>query len=291
VNCSTGTVIVSTVATGRRTVLPLPDGSPERLTGGYKNELLRYGDVVLRLEKTTLESARWEHRLLRTLAPQLPEVVAPIAGPTLWDDGRVASLWPFVAGGDLDRDDPRQRRDLADTLARLHRAGLGPECGQRPGAASWDERDLVRNAWWDWELVEKPGVLVDAYDELVAYLADPPDLVAAVVHGDVYRGNVRVLRGLIVGLVDWEDARIDWPAWELANATWEVCRIGDALDDRRAHDFVEAYVSAGGPGETEPFAAMLRFRLVADLLYSLTSKARGEAFDQDYVDHLLRALA
>ena len=175
------------MAKGRGTVLALPDGNPERLEGGYKNELLRYGDVVLRLTRAPLESVEWEHRLLESLPPP---AVAPFAGPAEWEDGRSASLFPYVPGGPLDRDDPAQRAQLARWLASLHRVPW--EGGQRPGSSSWLDRDLVRNAWWDWELVEKPPVLVRAYERVAAFLADPPPLRVGVVHGDVYRGNVRV---------------------------------------------------------------------------------------------------
>ena len=54
--------------------------------------------------------------------------------------------------------------------------------------------------------------------------------------------------------------------------------------------FIPAYRKADGPGETEAFEPLLRLRLVADLLYSLTSKARGEPHDETYVEHLVRAL-
>ena len=106
----------SMAAKGPARVFPLPDGSPERLEGGWKNELLRYGEVVLRLEETTLESAAWEHGLLRFLSPRVPEVVAPLAGPERAEDGRVASLWPYVEGGPLDRDDEGRRLALAELL-------------------------------------------------------------------------------------------------------------------------------------------------------------------------------
>jgi Ser/Thr protein kinase RdoA (MazF antagonist) len=165
-------------------------------------------------------------------------------------------------------------------LARIHRTDWGG--GQRPGAASWLERDLVRNAWWDWELVDKPRVLVTAYERVRDFLADPPPLRLGVVHGDVYRGNVRVEGGAIVGVLDWEEARLDWLASELANAAWEV---------RDVDGFVSAYVAAGGPAETEHLGDLVRLRNLADVLYSLTSKARGEAYDAGYVEHLLGALA
>lgn len=264
-------------AKGPGRVFPLPDTAPQRLAGGYKNELLRYGDVVLRLEDTTLESTRWEHALLRFLSAQVPEVVVPLAGPEPAQDGRVASLLPYVDGEPLDPDDGEQRLELARLLARLHRTGLDWERGPRPGVPGYNALDLARNRWWDWEMVEKPAPLVRTYDAMIEFVSDPPRLVLGAVHGDVCRGNLRVRDGRIVAVLDWEDARVDWPAWELANATWEVCKAGDALDPGRAEAFLAAYAAAGGPGERGPFPQLLRFRLAADLLYSLTSKARREA--------------
>jgi len=249
----------------------------ERLEGGYKNDVVRDGDVVVRLTRAPLESVAWEHRLLGTLPPP---AVAPLADPEPRAGGRVASRFPYVEGGPLDRDDPAQREQVAGWLAALHRTRW--EGGQRPGAAAWPERDLVRNAWWDWEIVEKPTSLARAYERVVAFLADPPPLRVGIVHGDVYRGNMRVDDGRLVGVIDWEEARLDWLASELANAAWEM---------RDVDGFVGAYVDAGGPAETEHLETLVLLRNVADVLYSLTSKARGEPYDQSHVDVLLGALA
>jgi aminoglycoside phosphotransferase (APT) family kinase protein len=185
-----------------------------------------------------------------------------------------------VPGGPLDRDDAGQREQLAAWLAGLHR--MDWDGGQRPGASSWLDRDVVRNAWWDWEIVDKPPVLVAAYERVTAFLADPPPLAVGVVHGDVYRGNTRVDGGRVVGVVDWEEARLDWLASELANAAWEL---------RDPDGFVAAYVAAGGPAEVEHLVELTLLRNVADVLYSLTSKARGEAYSPEYVEFLLTALA
>src|SRR5882762_6338677 len=89
VKCSTGTVTVSTMAKGPRTVLALPDGIAGHwdlagleqavpLDGGYHNLLLRLGDVVLRIEEREPESVAWEHELLAWLAAEISEVIAPI---------------------------------------------------------------------------------------------------------------------------------------------------------------------------------------------------------------------
>ena len=141
-------------------------------------------------------------------------------------------------------------------------------------------------------IVELPPLLEQAYERSRAWLAAPPWLTRGAIHGDLYRGNLRVRDGRIRGVLDWEDARVDWPAWELANTTWEVCKdeARDRLDPERAARFLDAYAEADGPGELGPFDDLLRLRLVADALYSLTSEARDEPWDPQYVDHLLRAL-
>jgi len=294
------------VAKGPGTVLPDPDGiaerwglaplgAPETLTGGYKNTLLRCGDVVVRLERADPASVAWEHELLAFLGHDVPEVVAPLTardGSTFSrSDGVVVSVLPFVAGEPLDRDDEDQRLQLARLLARLHWVGAAWH-RPRPGRPSFADLDLEVNAWWDWRIVDKPAVLTRAFERARAWLAAAPVLAYSAVHGDIYRGNLRVHDGRIIGLVDWEEARVDWPAWELANATWEVCKdeASDALDPVRADAFLAAYVAAGGPGELEPFDQLLRLRIVGDALYSLTSKARGEPYDAGHVSHLLRAL-
>jgi Ser/Thr protein kinase RdoA (MazF antagonist) len=259
------------MAKGPGTVLPLPDVVPERLTGGYKNELWRYGDVVLRLTRAPLASVEWELELLRTL--RLPEVVVPVAGPATWPDGRTALVLPYVAGDYLE-----DAEQMAAFVADLHRCTWAG--GQRPGAVSWAERNLDVNDWWDWRIVEKPPELVRAYEEMAAFLADPPRFRLGVVHGDVHPRNTRARDGRLVGVIDWDDARLDWQAWELANAAWV---FGPA--------FVDAYVDAGGPAETDHLDELVRFRNVADVLYSSTSKARGEPYSQEHIDHLLRCFA
>jgi Ser/Thr protein kinase RdoA (MazF antagonist) len=306
VNCSTGTVTLCIVAKGPGTVLPDPDGiaerwglaplaAPEPLTSGHRNALLRCGDVVVRLERTDAESAAWEHELLAFLAHDVPEVVVPLTardGSTFSaSDGVIVSVLPFVAGEPLDRGDEDQRLQLARLLARLHWVGAAWH-RPRPGRPSFADADVEVNAWWDWRIVDKPAVLTRAFECTRVWLAAAPALAYGAVHGDIYRGNLRVRDGRIVGLVDWEEARVDWPAWELANATWEVCKdmSRDELDRERAEHFLAAYADAGGPGERKPFEPLLRLRLLADALYSLTSKARGEPYDPGYVSHLLRAL-
>jgi Ser/Thr protein kinase RdoA (MazF antagonist) len=265
------------------------------LGGGHKNTLLRCGDVVLRVEHRDPVSVAWEHELTAFLSHDVPEVVTPLAaldGSTFEEtNGTVVSVLPFVEGTALDRDDEGQRLEVARLLARLHWVGRVWK-RPRPDRPAFADLDVETNAWWDVRIVEMPPVLERAYEQSCAWLAAAPWLTRGAVHGDVYRGNLRVRDRRIRGILDWEDARIDWPAWELANATWEVCKDEerDRLDPDRSARFLDAYVDAAGPGELSPFDDLLRLRLVADALYSLTNAVRDEPWDSQYVEHLLRAL-
>ena len=294
------------MAKGPGTVLPDPDGIAERwglaplpsavpLEGGHKNKLLRCGDVVLRIERREPESVAWEHELTAFLSHDIPEVVTPLAaldGSTFVEtDGLVVSVLPFIEGTALDRNEETERLGAARLLARLHWVGRVWK-RPRPDRPAFADLDLETNAWWDAQIIEMPPVLARAYERSRAWLTAAPWLARGAVHGDIYRGNLRVRDHRIHGLLDWEDARVDWPAWELANAAWEVCKdeASDRLDPDRSARFLAAYAEADGPGELDPFDDLLRLRLVADALYSLTNAARDEPWSPEYVEHLLRAL-
>jgi Ser/Thr protein kinase RdoA (MazF antagonist) len=276
-------------AEGRRTVLTLPDGVAaawdlqpgtvaEPLGGGYHNTLLRVDDVVVKIEERSAESVAWEHELLAWLAPQLPEALQPFRsrdGATYRVVGHtIVSLLPYVEG----THDPSP--DMPDVLARLHRRGAAwPDARPRPGRPAYADLDWERNDWWDWSAIaEKPPELVRAFEHAGAWVASAP-LVVTPVHGDIAPQNVLTRNGRVVALIDWEYARLDWPALELANAAWTYSE-----DDPQ--QFVAAYVAAGGPGEPQVLQEGVRIRLVANVLYSLTHGASNH----DWIAYLLARL-
>lgn len=281
------------MATSPASVTGLPEDLPERyglprfrrierLGGGYHNALLRTDDWVVRIEERPPESVAWEHALVGFLAVEIPEVLAPLAardGSTfLVHQRRVVSLLPFVEG------DYGAGPDAAALLARIHLRGLEwPAVGQRPGRPSYRELDWRRNDWWDWSLVPKPPELVRAFQHARRWVAEAPPLVTGPVHGDVAAQNVLSRGGRVVAVLDWEYARLDWPALELANAAW-------TLAHRDQQRFVRDYRAAGGPGEPEAFEEGVRIRILANVLYSLTAKQQGRAWNPQFVDYLLAAL-
>lgn len=282
------------MAKGPRTVLPIPDGiadhwdlerlpEPIPLGGGYHNLVLRAGDVVLRIEEREPASVAWEHELLAWLAPEIPEIVAPIPAPDgstfLVVGARVVSVLPFVAGGE------RTGVELAELLARIHsRGSRWPAARPRPGRPAFADLDWERNDWWDWSVVAKPRELVRAFEHTRAWVTSRPPLTVTPVHGDPAHKNLLVRDGAIAGLIDWEWARLDWAAVEVAVAAWTF-----AEHDPSA--FMRAYASAGGPGSSDALEEGRRIQLLTNALYSLTRAAEpGSSVDRDWIHHLLSEL-
>jgi Ser/Thr protein kinase RdoA (MazF antagonist) len=256
-------------------------GDPVPMLGGFHNELLRLDDVVVRIEQREPASVAWEHSLLAFLNKEIPEVVSPLPaldGSTYFvHDGRVVSVCPFVEGTTA------RRGEGAEVIARIHRRGLEWQAGQRPGRPAYSELDWEHNDWWDWTIVAKPEGLQRAFARARSFIADAPPLVRGAIHGDPASQNLLEREGRIAGVIDWEYARIEWPALELASAAWSL-----APDDPRR--FVEEYMDAGGPGEPEILEEGARIWLLSNALHSLTCAAQGRAWNSGWVDHVLEQL-
>jgi Ser/Thr protein kinase RdoA (MazF antagonist) len=268
----------------------------ERLVGDGGADLYRVGEVVVRIQRASPESVRWEHTLLGFLAEELEEVVTPLTaldGSTFYvDDGRVVSVFPFVAGEELRSREPLFRRELPAVLARLHRRALAwPVAEQRPGVPSVRERNWETNDWWDLSLVEKTPPLVRAFEELRGWVAGA-DLRVCAIHGDFHTGNVLVCNGLVAGIVDWQYARLDWPALELAGMVWDLAWDGKstAIDSGLRDEIIAAYVDAGGPGEPSAVAPLMRLESLVSALIALTRAARGLPSDREFTSLLLATL-
>ena len=56
-------------------------------------------------------------------------------------------------------------------------------------------------------------------------------------HGDYYEENLLIGGRTVTGIVDWDEFRVDWRAWEVSNALWSFCRNAHSDDfDRSAGD-------------------------------------------------------
>jgi Ser/Thr protein kinase RdoA (MazF antagonist) len=294
---------------GAPSLEPLPEGIGERyglalpthgkpLRGGASGSLLRAGGFVVRVDDADPAGVHWEHELVRFLAEEIDEVVVQLAaadGSTFFadDHGRIVSVFPFVEGDELRGREAWFRRELPALLARLHRRALAwPLTEQRADVPALRELDWDRNHWWDWSIVERTHSLVRAFEELRRWVADADELCVCAIHGDFHPGNVLTQGGRIVGIVDWQYARRDWPAFELASVAWDLAwdeRTNTV--DRAARDaVVRTYVDAGGPGEPEVLVPMARLEALVTVLFSLTRAARGLSWNPDFTARLLRML-
>jgi Ser/Thr protein kinase RdoA (MazF antagonist) len=268
----------------------------EPVPGGASGTVFRAGKFIVRVEHADRESVRWEHALLRFLAEEVDQIVVPLValdGSTFYvDGGRIVSVFPFIEGEELRSHEAVFRHELPLLLARVHRrAQAWPEARQRPGVPSLRERDWDQNDWWDWSIVEKVPPLVRAFEELREWVATA-DLRVCAIHGDFHAGNVLMRDGRVAGIVDWQYARRDWPALELAGMVWDLCSDGTSttLDPARRDQVVGRYVDAGGPGESGVLDPLMRLESLVSALFSLTRAARGQPWNREFTQMLIATL-
>jgi len=262
---------------------------------GSSGAVFRAGEFVVRVDPADIESVRWEHALLRFLAEEIDQVVEPLValdGSTLFvEGGRIVSVFRFLPGKELRSQEPLFRDELPRLLARVHRrAQAWPVADQRPGVPSLRERDWERNDWWDWEIVEKSPPLVRAFEELREWVATA-ELCVCSIHGDFHTGNVLVRDGSITGIIDWQYARRDWPALELAGMVWDLCSDGTSAPHLGLCDeVIGQYVDAGGPGEPEALRPLMRLESLVSALIGLTREARRQACNREFTEFLIATL-
>jgi len=96
----------------------------------------------------------------------------------------------------------------------------------------------------------------------------------------------------IAAIVDWQYARHDWPALELAGMVWDLCSDCESttLDPALCDEVVRRYVDAGGPGEPEALLPLMRLESLSSALISLTRGARGQSWDREFTQLLITTL-
>lgn len=209
-----------------------------RLGGGHRNEVLevrRGGErLVARSSRRSVAALEWELDLLAFLAGhgfRVPAVVPAVDGrPHV--DGVVVQEW--LPGRPPD---PADWPAVARELRRLH--SLTRAWPQRPGFVS--ARDLLAaEHGGDVDLRAMPASAVAACR--AAWGALPAE--SAVVHGDPCAANVRVSADG-VGLLDWDEARVDHPDLDLADLPSVAAALPDARG-RVARAAVAAWEAAAG---------------------------------------------
>ena len=251
--------------------------------------------IVVRWESRPFDASdvEWEHGAVAAVAAAVPEVVSPLRardGSTWFSfDGRAVSVYPFVSGARAQRS--REHAALAGAfVSRLQRAASSLVVAPPP------RRPPLASHAWAAESPELPPPLVAYADAIAAARREGVAIVAnlrglglqvGLIHNDLYPRNVLVRDDRIVALVDWAEARLDWLAYDLANAMWEFCHVGDELVEAHVGAFLGAYREGGGPVvDEDPLVPLIRLRRAVEVMQA----ARGDATDADYTLHNLRAL-
>ena len=259
-----------------------------RLSGGFANDvfLAHAGSraVVVRVKHPPVSAASvaWEHRLVATLAPELPEIPAPLPardGTTFFAHGPFAVwLLPHADGGPAR---PADAIAAARVLGRLHAAAAPLELEPRPAHPRLSDLPFPEVGDLPPELAGEARRLHELRAEAVDLVTDvarsgrPPT--TGLVHGDFFPGNVLVANGRATALLDWEEAHVDWQVFELAQGVWEFARKErrGELDAGAAAAFVDAYRDAGGTvpsDEDHLLVPFVRVKRVLEVLRAPTDR-------------------
>ncbi|WP_114908221.1 phosphotransferase enzyme family protein [Ornithinimicrobium murale] len=184
------------------------------LTGGHRNVVLRgrlgADLVVIRHSGRSQASLQWEFDLLEHLhahGVQVPRIMPTTDGPLHVGGWHVQ---PLIEGRHPDGSE-RDAAALRAALRRVHSTTAG--WPQRPGARSAREL-LATDRGADVDLRCMPEELRHAIRAAWAAVA-PHDRCA--VHGDAGGGNALLLPGGGCALLDWDEARVDDPLFDLAD--------------------------------------------------------------------------
>lgn len=210
----------------------------EPAAGGHRNEvwygLLDGTAVAVRRSKRSAASLAWELDLighLDTLGFRVPAIVAA-------DDGR-RSVAGVVVQQWLDGREPSTDSDwdlVAQELGRLHTATTAYR--QRPDCSTVCELPSTGRSV-DADLSQMPP---EVAARVVAVFDQFDDVPTAVIHGDPMAGNIRI-DGDVVGLLDWDESRVDLTWHDLSNLGIQVL---DDANHRRAQRLSNAWEAANG---------------------------------------------
>ena len=262
------------------------------LKGGYESAVFlvecRDDLRVLKIGPKWRSSAEleWSYRLAAYAASQMSEVLVPYRARdrrrVTRHAGRPISLWPFVEGRKLNFGSTPDRDLAASMLARLQRrlATRVSTVLRSPTSsrAPMQRARMMPNALKDLEL-----------DQWLADRRATQPVPRGPIHGDYWSNNL-ICRGTkIVGIIDWDDARIGSLDRELSCAVWEFCAgpSQSKLDVVRATRFLDVYGENGGPVPVKDRAFVVPFireHLRYEIKRSLIAEECGETFEEGNMD-------
>lgn len=211
----------------------------EKIVVGSRNEVwratLRGSPVSVRASRRSLQSLEWELDLVHVLEEtgfRVPTVV-PATDGSRHVSGVVVQRW-------LDGRAPATPGDwklVATELARLHEVTAGH--WQRPDCCVVTELARRRRSL-DADLDEMPR---QEQETVLAVFAEFVSVPTAVVHGDPAPSNIRISDDDIVGLLDWDESRVDVVWHDLSSLG---ARVLDVADHDRALQLSHAWEATNG---------------------------------------------
>ena len=120
------------------------------------------------------------------------------------------------------------------------------------------------------------------------------------IHSDYHEGNLLIVEGgptdgEVAAIIDWDETRLDWRVWDVANALWSLCRndTNTALIAPAAAAFLEAYESTGPPvlsNERGLVTLCTRAPRLFEALWGIGEMQRGHT-GWDYFEQNVAAIA
>lgn len=207
-----------------------------QIVEGNRNEVWRGtidgAPVAVRQSRRDTRSLDWELDLIDYLASCGFTVPTAINS----DDGRrhidgvVVQQW-------LPGKPPVSKSDwqlVADTLQRLHR--ITANYRQRPGCAAVAALTPTTVSA-DADMSALP---VDVADDVLSIFATVAEMPLSVVHGDPMAGNIRINDGGDVGLLDFDESRVDVAWHDLSNLGIQILDDTSHAQAERLSDAWEA---------------------------------------------------
>jgi Ser/Thr protein kinase RdoA (MazF antagonist) len=243
-----------------------------RLEGGYANDVYLIEAAgepyVLRVKHPPVhpESIAWEHQLLERVALEIvPTPIRAKDDSTFFvDRGLAVSVLPYVPGRPAT---PTDGPAVAAALGRFHAAASAVDFEQRPtfrplAQITWPAARLPSHLAHCLPRLENARRWAIAWTQGAAAPTAP-------IHGDFFPGNVLVDGGRVTALLDWEEARVDWPAIDVAAGVWHFA----VEDGRRGDRFLAAYADAGGfPPDRAVLTPLVRVKRVLEVLRAPTDR-------------------
>lgn len=277
-------------------LVPIPAGSVNTnyfVDGAFGRRFFRI------YEEQDASGVAYEWALLDHLVTADVAVAHRVHGPGPGEErvaGKPTAIFELVGGEEVCQKLVTRGRAAAvgAELGRTHRA-LATFGWRREGRfRRQDLRDRLDRAASHGrpELVQPIRRLRDVLDELDAN--EPKGLAHGVVHGDLFRDNVRFEGERIVALLDWESASDGVLAYDLMVTVLAWC-FGDRFDWELARSMVQAYDGERPLTEVEwsalrhlGMAAAARFATTRITDFHLRSGGVGERVHKDYRRFLAR---